>query len=240
MTILFDLDGTLVDTAPDFIEALNALRAEINLPPLAPSHQTSTRMIEVAVTEGLPALVAAGLAITTDHPESLLWQKRLLKAYQQNLGLYSKLFPGIEALLQTLEQRQIPWGIVTNKHEAQTHPLLKTLGLSHRAACIVCGDTTAYAKPHPEPLFYACRQIGVSPTHCIYIGDAERDIIAGNAAGMTTIAALFGYIEDTTRAKSWGAHHYIDHADQILPFFEEWRSLISTEEINASFPQANL
>jgi 2-phosphoglycolate phosphatase len=222
MAILFDLDGTLVNTAPDFIHALNAVRAELDMPLLAFSNQISVRMVEIAVTEGLAGLVAAGLDIKADHPESPLWQKRLLNAYQKNLGHYSTPFPGIESLLQTLEQRQIPWGVVTNKESCQTNPLMERLGLSHRAACIVSGDTTPHAKPHPEPLLYACRQIGVSPTECIYIGDAERDIIAGNAAGMTTIAALFGYIEDVTRAKAWGAHHYIHHADEILPWFEAW------------------
>ncbi|HXH55051.1 MAG TPA: HAD-IA family hydrolase [Gammaproteobacteria bacterium] len=237
MTILFDLDGTLVDTAPDFIHALNAVRAEINMPPLVASNQTSIRMVEVAVTEGLAGLVEAGLGIKVNQPESPLLQKRLLHAYQQNLGLYATLFPGIEALLQMLEQRQIPWGVVTNKSTQQTHPLMERLGLSHRAACIVSGDTTPHSKPHPEPLFYACHQIGVSPTECIYIGDAERDIIAGNAAGMTTIAALFGYIEDITLAKGWGAHHYIHHADEILPYFEAWQRLRDAHEIPSSFEQ---
>ena len=237
MTILFDLDGTLVDTAPDFIHALNVVRAEINMLPLKPSNQTSIRMVEVAVTEGLAGLVAAGLKVKAEHPESPLLQKRLLHTYQKNLGMYSTLFPGIEALLKTLEQRHIPWGVVTNKPAQQTHPLMDRLGLSHRAACIVSGDTTPYAKPHPEPLFYACRQIGVSPIECLYIGDAERDIIAGNAAGMTTIAALFGYIEDITLAKNWGAHHYIHHADEILPWFETWERLKNPHEIKSSFEQ---
>lgn len=223
MAILFDLDGTLVDTAPDFIHALNAVRSEINMPSLAFSNQTAIRMVEVAVTEGLAGLVAAGLDIESDHPESPAFQKRLLQAYQKNLGLYAKLFPGIEALLQTLEQRGIPWGVVTNKESLQTNPLMERLGLAHRAACIVSGDTTPYAKPHPEPLLYACREIGISPTDCIYIGDAERDIIAGNAAGMTTIAALFGYIADITHVNAWGADHTIHHVDEILPWFEAWR-----------------
>lgn len=222
MAILFDLDGTLVNTAPDFIHALNAVRTEINMPPLVFSNQASVRMVEIAVTEGLAGLVAAGLEIKTDNPQSPVFQKRLLNAYQQNLGLYATLFPGIEALLQTLEKRKIPWGVVTNKESLQTNPLMERLGLSHRAACIVSGDTTPYSKPHPEPLLYACRQIGVSPEECIYIGDAERDIIAGKKAGMTTIAALFGYIEDIALAKAWGADHYIHHANEILPWFEAW------------------
>lgn len=226
MTILFDLDGTLVDTAPDFIHALNAVRATTDLSPLVLSNQSSVRMVEIAVTEGIAGLVAVGLGIKADHPESPLWQKRLLQAYQQNLGLHATPFPGIEPLLHTLDQRQIPWGVVTNKESWHTNPLMERLGLAHRAACIVSGDTTPYPKPRPEPLLYACHQIGVSPTKCVYIGDAERDIIAGNAAGMTTIAALFGYIEDIALAKAWGAHHYIHHPDEILPWFEAWQLLI--------------
>lgn len=225
MTILFDLDGTLIDTAPDFMHAVNALRADLNLPPLIASHQASMRMVEVAVSDGIAGLVNVGLGIRAEDPESPLWQMRLLEAYKENLGMFSTPFPGIEPLLQTLEQRNIPWGVVTNKPAGQTDPLMERLGFTHRAACIVSGDTTPHAKPHPEPLLHAARTIGISPAECIYIGDAERDIIAGNAAGMTTIAALFGYVENHTLAKAWGAHHYVHHADEILPWFEAWQPL---------------
>jgi 2-phosphoglycolate phosphatase len=223
MTILFDLDGTLVDTAPDFIEALNIVRPEADLPPLVVSNRDAIRMVEIAVTAGIAGLVEAGLNIKRDDPKSPFWQKRLLQAYQKNLGLYATPFPGIEPLLDTLDKRKILWGVVTNKESWQTDPLMERLNLAHRAACIVSGDTTPNPKPHPDPLLYACRKIGISPTECLYIGDAERDIIAGNAAGMTTIAALFGYIEDITQAKTWGAHHAIYHPDEILPWFEQWQ-----------------
>lgn len=224
MTILFDLDGTLVDTAPDFIQALNVVRLDANLPPLVVSDQDTIRMVEIAVSVGLAGLVETGLGIAPDHPQSRSWQKRLLEAYQNHLGLHSTPFPGIESLLQILDQRQIPWGVVTNKPADQTNPLMERLNLAHRAACIVSGDTTPYSKPHPEPLLHACRQLGIAPNKCIYIGDAERDIIAGNTAGMTTIAALFGYIDNIAQAKNWGAHHYIHHPDEILPWFEAWQS----------------
>lgn len=217
MTILFDLDGTLVDTAPDFIQTIQAIRLEKNLG-LVP--ESAFPAIRIAVSDGLRGLLKAGFGIHPDHPEFSLWSKLFLNTYQRNLGHHAILFPGIENLLSILDQRGIRWGIVTNKEIILTNPLLKRLNLSHRAACVVSGDTTPYSKPHPEPLFHACRQMGVLPQHCVYIGDAERDIVAGKAAGMRTIGALFGYIEDMQSAKAWGADHYIQHPDEILAWYE--------------------
>lgn len=218
-TILFDLDGTLLDTAPDFFYALQQLRLEKGLPPLSPSKLLQLRP---AVSNGIAALITQGLGMPPEHPDSPALCKRLLDLYQQILGSYTQPFPGIENLLNTLEKRNIPWGIVTNKSSALTVPLLVQQNLSDRASCIVSGDTTPNAKPHPEPLLYACKTLKILPAHCLYIGDAERDIVAGKAAGMTTIAALFGYIEDISLAKQWAAHHYVHHANEILPWLEQW------------------
>jgi len=220
MSILFDLDGTLFDTVLDFIPAINELRIEIGLPSLPGSALPSIR---IAVSYGIDSLVETGLGYKKEQKESAPLREALLKNYLKYLGHASKPFPGIESLLQILEEREIPWGIVTNKESYQTIPLLEKLGFKHRAACIVSGDTTPNPKPHPDPLLYACQQIGLTPQQCVYVGDAERDIIAGNAAGMTTIGALFGYIEDEEAAKKWGAHHYVYHADEILPWYEKWQ-----------------
>jgi 2-phosphoglycolate phosphatase len=219
MSVLFDLDGTLLDTAPDFIAAIKQLRVEEAFPPLS---QIQLNRLRTAVSHGISALVEIGFELSPAQPEHSLLCKRLLELYQTYLGQYTKPFPGIEDLLQTLEQKKIPWGIVTNKYSWLTEPLLAQQKLKNRAACIVSGDTTPYTKPHPEPLLFACQQIGISPEQCIYVGDAERDIVAGKAAGMTTITALFGYIEDIESAKQWPAHHYIYHADEILPWYEQW------------------
>lgn len=221
MSILFDLDGTLIDTAPDFILAMNELRAHFGVAPLAPSALPS---VQIAVSYGMDSL----LKITNLNAPSTTLSQQLLMTYYKYLGYAAKPFPGIEALLNTLEQRKIPWGIVTNKEAWLTEPLLAKLGLDYRAACIVSGDTTPHFKPHPAPLLYACQQIGLKPQDCIYIGDAERDIIAGQTAGMTTIGALFGYIEDRYSAKQWGAHHYVQHADEILPWYEAWQASTRT------------
>lgn len=225
MTLLFDLDGTLLDTAPDFLHAVTHLRTEENLSVLSKEHYEKLRP---AVSEGSAAIIETAFGVPARHPDNTRLGKRLVDIYHQNLGHYTKPFPGIEQLLQALESRKIAWGIVTNKPDWLTKPLLAQQNLLQRAACIVSGDTTPYPKPHPEPLLYACRLIGVNPNECMYVGDAERDIIAGRAAGMTTIAALFGYIDDINSAKQWPAHYYVHHANEILLRFEEWLSHLST------------
>ncbi len=219
MSILFDLDGTLLDTAPDFAHAIQTLRAKMGLRPLSENVISSIRL---AVPYGIENLVAIGFDKENYSNSQALLQENLLTEYQECLGYAAKPFPGILKLLNTLEERHIPWGVVTNKKSRFTLPLLEKLDLKHRAACIVSGDTTPHFKPHPEPLLHACQQLNVSPNHCVYIGDAELDIIAGNAAGMTTVAALFGYIEDKEATRKWNANHAVQHADEILPWFEQW------------------
>lgn len=219
MAILFDLDGTLLDTAPEFIAAALQLRKEFGLPQL-PS--TALQKIRVSVSHGMSALITAAFEVTETNPTHAIFRKQLLDLYQQNLGQQTKPFPGIEHLLQILDKRKIPWGVVTNKLSYLTEPLLRQQDLAKRAACIVSGDTTPHSKPHPAPLLYAAEVMGISPNRCVYIGDAERDIIAGKTAEMTTIVALFGYVEDLIAAKQWGADHYVYRADEILPWFEQW------------------
>jgi len=217
MCILFDLDGTLVDTAPDFLHALNKIRVEENLDPLP------LEIVRATVSHGMQSIITLGFGTVKNDPHNDTLYHRVLKTYRECSGLYATPFPGMLPLLNYLDAHHIPWGVVTNKPAVLAEALLERLQLKSRAACIVGGDTVAHAKPHPEPLFYACRQIGVAPEQCVYIGDAERDIQAGNSAGMTTIAALFGYIENEAEAEQWGAHHTIHHADEIKPWYQAWK-----------------
>lgn len=215
MTLLFDLDGTLLDTAPDFAYAMNTVRHRLNLPNI------TLEKIRPAVSHGLQGLMKVGFDLFPEHADYKSIAQQCLDLYIEHLGEKTKWFTGIPELLEQLEQRHIPWGIVTNKPEFLTNRLLKNLNLFHRAACVVSGDTTANSKPHPEPLLYACEKINISPQNCIYIGDAERDIQAGKAAGMWTIGALFGYIDNIDHALSWNADHYVHHASDIWPHLEK-------------------
>lgn len=216
MPVLFDLDGTLLDTAPDFAHVLNQMRAEHQLPPL------SLEAIKPAVSEGLAALIQLAFNLPTEHSQHGYLSEQFLKRYETNPCRFTKPFPGILALLANLEQHAIPWGIVTNKKKALTESILKTLQFIDRASCIVCGDSTPYLKPHPASLLFACKALNVPPAHCVYIGDAERDIQAGHSAGMTTIGALFGYITTIEEAFQWNADYYVNTANDIYPWIQQW------------------
>ncbi len=210
--VLFDLDGTLVDSAPDLALALNLLRAEMGLRPL-PFAQ-----IRPEVSNGGTALIRLGFRRGPDDAEFEPLRRRFLELYQQNLTTHTRLFPGMEELLESLEQEGIRWGVVTNKPGWLTDPLLEQLDLARRAACVVSGDTLAQCKPHPAPLLYASHRIGCSPAECIYLGDARRDIEAGRSAGMRTLVALFGYIGEEEDPRRWKADGMIRQPQQAL----EW------------------
>lgn len=210
--VLFDLDGTFADTAPDLAAALNQVLVEEGKSTLP------LETIRPVVSHGGIALIRLGFNFDEQHIEFERLKKRLLAIYQNNISTLTTVFDGINELLETLEHRQIAWGIVTNKPAWLTDPLMQQMGYTNRAATIVSGDTTKERKPHPEPLFYACREIDCQPYECLYIGDAERDIIAGNAAGMTTLTALFGYIEASDIPENWGADAMIEHPKEIEAF----------------------
>lgn len=213
MAVLFDLDGTLLDTAPDFYRAAEKLLAEEALSQTYPGHTKLRPMI----SHGSRHIIRQLFNIDESHCDHPRLFQRFIDLYQAENYAGTQPFPGIINLLDALEQQHIPWGIVTNKPEYLTFPLLEMLDLHPRPGTVVCGDTTAHSKPHPEPLFHACRALDVDPTTCIYVGDAERDMIAGQKAGMTTIAALFGYVPDMQTAKTWPAHHYVDTVEDIHP-----------------------
>ncbi len=211
-TVLFDLDGTLVDTAPDLALALNLLRKEMGLT-LLPFDQ-----IRPEVSHGGTALIRLGFARQPGDAEFKPLRKRFLTLYQQNLTTHTCLFPGIEQLLCILERNNISWGVVTNKPGWLTEPLMQQLNLEQRADCIVSGDTLSQSKPHPAPMLHACRQTGSRPAECLYIGDAQRDIEAGRAAGMKTLVALFGYIREQDTPKQWGADGMVNEPREILSY----------------------
>lgn len=214
--ILFDLDGTFADTAPDLAHALNQTLQLYGEPTL------SLEQIRPAVSHGGIALIQLGFRLDPDDDGFEAKRQDLLRFYLQDICRHTTLFPGMEQLLEQLDERRIPWGIVTNKPGWLTNPLMDQLHMTRRAACIVSGDTTANSKPHPEPILYACKLAGGhDPAECMYVGDAQRDIEAGNSAGATTLIAMFGYIDDRDKPDEWGADGRIEHPSQIL----EWLDL---------------
>ena len=208
---LFDLDGTLADTAPDLAYALNCMRAARSLPALPLS---ATRAF---TSLGARGLLGVGLDVTPAHPDYNALRDEFLAIYADNLCRETHLFPGMGELLETLEARGLLWGVVTNKAERFTHPLLEQLGIHHRAACIIGGDTTGKTKPDPAPMHAACERMGVAPVHCVYVGDDLRDMQAGRAAGMTVVAARFGYLNGSDPA-TWNADAMIDAPLDLLRY----------------------
>ena len=207
--LLLDLDGTLLDTAPDMGGALNRLRTEHGLEPLPAAR------IRPVVSHGAMRLVALGFPEASGAEFERL-RLRFLDLYAEHLAEGTRLFPGIEPVLASLEAQDTPWGIVTNKPGWLTGPLLETLGLARRAACTVCGDTVAERKPHPLPLLHAAGLIGIAAARCVYVGDAERDIQAGRAAGMTTVVAAYGYLSAEDEPTRWQPDGIVASPDELL------------------------
>jgi len=212
--ILFDLDGTLLDTAPDMIGALNRLRLENG------RENLSVAETRAHVSHGAVRLVRVGFPDVDDAALEPL-RLRFLQLYAQNLADGTCLFPGIEQVLAALEAERLPWGVVTNKPGWLTDPLLDRLGLFERACCVVSGDTVAERKPHPLPLLHAAQATGVPPGRCVYVGDAERDIVAGRAAGMQTVVAAYGYLGPEDQPALWNPHGVVEQPEELL----DWLTL---------------
>ena len=208
--VLFDLDGTLIDTAPDMGGALNNLLIEENLAPI------SLDIIRPYVSQG--GLVLTKLGFSEHVPECEIEPLRLrfLDHYRAIVAKDSVLFDSFEQVLGKLEAQTIPWGIVTNKPEWLTTPLLQQMALDQRAAVVICGDTLEHRKPHPLPLIVAAETIGIACENCIYVGDDQRDVDAGRAANMKTLIAAYGYIERDTNLDEWQAEGIIDHPLDLL------------------------
>lgn len=207
--VLFDLDGTFADTAPDLGRAVNAMRAARGLGPVALSE---TRRV---TSLGARGLLGVGFGIGLDHADYAAMREEFLQIYENNLCCDTVLFPGMAELVDHLEADGLRWGIVTNKAERFAVPLLQQLGYAARAGCIIGGDTTGHMKPHPAPLLAAASQLELPPAACIYVGDDERDIQAGRAAGMATVAVRFGYLNGSN-PEIWGADHVVNDPVEIL------------------------
>lgn len=209
--VLFDLDGTFADTAPDLGAALNRLRADLDLPPLPLS------TLRPFVSQGVRGMLRAGLDMLPDHPDYRPFYDRFLAHYQLAICVDTCLFEGMATLVDDLESHGIAWGIVTNKSQRFTAPLMESLGYARRAACIVSGDSAARPKPHAHPMHLACALAGCQPHKTLFVGDDLRDIQAGQAAGMVTVAATYGYLGDGGPIDSWNADHYVNHPGEIGP-----------------------
>jgi phosphoglycolate phosphatase len=213
--ILFDLDGTLADTAPDLGAALNRVRADRGLAPV-PLEQ-----LRPHASHGARGLIGAGMGVNPGQPGYEALRDAFLAHYEAGLCVDTMLFGTVDALLDAIEARALPWGIVTNKATRYTTPLLGALRLAARAAVVVCGDSTPFTKPHPGPLDEAARRLGIAPERCVYVGDAERDISAGIAAGMRTIVARYGYIQTHERPDAWPADGLIDEPAELLAWLPD-------------------
>ena len=202
--VLFDLDGTVADTAPDLAYAANSLRLADGVPPL------SVEILRPLASQGARGLLKEAVGLTPDDPGFEHARLRFLSFYEHNLCVHTKLFPGISQLLEGIEARGLPWGIVTNKVEFFALPLMNQLGLGQRCRITVGGDTTPNPKPAPDPLLHAARAINVAPEACLYVGDDLRDIQAAHAAGMTSIAVRWGYLGDGPPIDRWNAQHIVN------------------------------
>lgn len=214
-TVLFDLDGTLLDTAADMAAALNKILQQQNRAPLSPD------TIRPHVSKGGMALVRLGFSVDdeSDRADERARAKELYDAllteYENNICIHTKLFAGMEAVLNQIEAREHRWGVVTNKPTFLTAPLLAEMNLTARASCVVSGDTLAKRKPDPDQLVYACELLHTPPTRAVYVGDDARDIIAGQRAGTHTLAAAYGYILADDSPENWGADAVAYHPDEI-------------------------
>ena len=210
--VLFDLDGTLADTAPDLARALNRVRA---------AHGLEAMPLETTrpyTSSGARGLLKIGFGLNPGDESYEALKLEFLQFYAAEICVDTRLFDGMEELLLQLEAKRLAWGVVTNKAERFTLPLMQRLRLGGRAACIVGGDTTARLKPHPDPLLHAAAALNLSPSACIYVGDDLRDVQAARAAGMRVLAAKYGYLGDGGAIESWQADAIIEHPREVLDF----------------------
>ena len=227
--VLFDLDGTLLDTVDDLVAAANHALAHEGLP-IAEARELKSHVSGGARTmigywlvktlEQRPTLAYPGVNTVLEENRALFERivNRMMTYYEKNPANHTRYFEGMESVLDHLEGRGIPWGIVTNKRTRYTQPLTEALAIDRRTPCIISGDTTAEAKPHPLPLIEASARLGINPDHCVYIGDAARDIEAGRRAGMMTLAALYGYINANEDIDGWGADDALEVPTDLIPW----------------------
>jgi 2-phosphoglycolate phosphatase len=214
--VLFDLDGTLADTAPDLVAVLNAMLRERDRPPIPYA------VARNEVSNGSVGLVKLGFGTGLAESEFEALRQRFIDLYIDGLCVNTRLFNHIYYICNFLSRYGVPWGVVTNKPQLMTVPLLERLGIAALAATIVSGDQLPQRKPHPAPLLLAAEELAVAPSHCVYIGDAPRDIEAGRAAGMQTIAAGYGYIRPHVDVLAWGADRLVRHPGELARVLESW------------------
>jgi 2-phosphoglycolate phosphatase len=209
--VFFDLDGTLADTAPDLVAATNQLLIARNLTP------KPYEFLRPYASAGARGLLEGAFGIHPDHPDFISLRDEFFGNYEKALLVESKLFDEMHHLLDEMDSAKLPWGIVTNKSARFTNPLVDLMGLGQRAIATVSGDTTPHSKPHPEPILHAARLANIDPTKSIYVGDDIRDVVAGKAAGMKTVAAAYGYCGCKEPPEAWGADYIIYQPLELLP-----------------------
>ncbi len=213
--VFFDLDGTLADTAADLAGPVNAMRAERGLEPL------SLPTLRPYASMGARGLIGRGLGVDRDSHDFPVLRDEFLARYESAICVHTCLFPGMSEVLAHFERAGVPWGVVSNKYERYVRRILAQLGLLERSVCVIGGDSAAFAKPHPAPLLLGAEQAGVQVTACVYVGDDLRDIEAGQAAGMTTVAVTYGFSGDQQPPAQWGADFLIDAPHELLALLPE-------------------
>jgi 2-phosphoglycolate phosphatase len=208
--VLFDLDGTLIDSAPDLGAAADKMRTDRGLPPLP------LERYRPMAGAGARGMIGVAFGLTPEHPDYEALRQEFMGNYERCMTARTYAFAGVAELVEALVQRELVWGVVTNKISRFTEPLTRAIPLFASARAIVSGDTTPHSKPHPAPLFEAARRLGLAPQRCLYVGDDERDIVAGLAAGMGTVAATYGYLGQQTDVAGWGAHATINSPAELL------------------------
>ncbi len=210
--VLFDLDGTLIDSAPDLGAAADKMRTQRGLPSLPLEHYRPM------AGAGARGMLGIAFGMTPEHPEFMAYREEFFVNYESAMTERTVIFDGVPDMIAAIVRAGLPWGVVTNKSSRFTDPLTAAMPLFATAGAIVSGDTTPHAKPHPEPLYEAARRLGVEPARCVYVGDDERDIVAGLAAGMGTVAATYGYLGQQTDVSRWNAHLHIDAPSALLKY----------------------
>ena len=213
--VLFDLDGTLIDSAPDLGAAADKMRVERGLPSLP------LETYRPMAGAGARGMLGIAFGMTPDHPDFMALREEFFVNYENAMTERTRIFDGVVDMIVALVKRGLPWGVVTNKSSRFTDPLTAAMPLFATAQAIVSGDTTPHPKPHPAPLFEAARRLALPPEVCLYVGDDERDIAAGRAAGMPTVAATYGYLGEKTDVSTWGADLHIDSPNKLLQLLAE-------------------
>lgn len=213
--VLFDLDGTLLDTAEDFVQIIQTMLQEHGKPAV------DAALIRAQVSDGSIGMLSTAFALSAQDSAFAALREDFLQRYEQGLARHTRPFPGISELLDWLDAEGLPWGVVTNKMSRFSIPLLEQTGLASRCASLVCPDQVSRGKPDPESALKACSEMGIAPSGCVFVGDHLRDIQAGQSAGMATIAALYGYLPATEDPIAWQATHSVQHASELLPWLQQ-------------------